>query len=84
MNERLPGRNAGKHLRLTFSDKQHPCPIHDAIDETKKIYQNLLHEYQETQDSTTQHYLKIRIQVCLLKLVYYQDHMDKFAAQRPA
>jgi len=80
----LPGRNAGKHLRLTFSDKQHPCPIHDAIEETKQIYQNLLHEYGETKDSTTQHYLKIRIQLCLLKLETYKEHMDKFAAQRPA
>jgi len=82
--EKRPGTKGTKFLKLHFSKKPHPCPIHDAIKLTKAIYQDVCYEYRNCTDPATRLCLEQRIHICKLKLERYKDHLDKYKYQRPA
>ena len=84
LKQRQPKTHGSKYLRLSFSKKAHPCPIHEAIAEVTAIYQDLLYEYYQTDNETTRELLLQRLHLCSLKLQTYHEHMEKYKYQRPA
>jgi len=84
VDEIKPGTKGRKFLKLKFSQKAHPCPIHNTIKITKAIYQDLCYEYEQSTNEVTRMLLLQRIHFCKLKLERYKEHTEKFKYQRPA